>query len=142
MNGIIIIGHGNFGSGLNSTLEIIAGKYDFVKYGDFTSEKSPEEFKAEVRLELEKLRDKDKIFFFTDVVGGTPFKVACELKLEDDRIEVFYGTNMAMIIETCMNSQFDIELDNDSIAKIGKSNIDSFKLTKKNQAQEMAEEGI
>jgi len=44
MNGIVIIGHGNFGSGLNSTLELIAGKYDFVKYGDFTSEKSPEEF--------------------------------------------------------------------------------------------------
>ena len=101
MNGIVIIGHGNFGSGLNSTLELI-----------------------------------------TDVVGGTPFKVACELNLEDDRIEVFYGTNMAMIIETCMNSQFEIELDNDSIAQIGKSNIDSFKLTKKNQTQEMAEEGI
>ncbi len=49
---------------------------------------------------------------------------------------------MAMIIETCMNSQFEIELDNDSIAQIGKSNIDSFKLTKKNQTQEMAEEGI
>ena len=25
MNGIVIIGHGNFGSGLNSTLELIAG---------------------------------------------------------------------------------------------------------------------
>ena len=73
MNGIVIIGHGNFGSGLNSTLELIAGKYDFVKYGDFTSEKSPEEFKEEVKLELEKLKDKEKIFFFTDVVGGTPF---------------------------------------------------------------------
>ena len=142
MNGIIIIGHGNFGSGLNSTLELIAGKYDFVKYGDFTSEKSPEEFKEEVKTELEKLNDKDKILFFTDVVGGTPFKIACELKLEDERIEVFYGTNMAMIIETCMNSQFDIQLDNDSITQIGKSNIDSFKLAKKNQIQEIEDEGI
>ena len=35
MNGVMIIGHGNFGSGLNSTLELIAGKQDFVKYADF-----------------------------------------------------------------------------------------------------------
>lgn len=142
MNGIIIIGHGNFGSGLSSTLELIAGKQDFVKFGDFTSDKSPEVFKSEVRVELEKLKNKNKIYFFTDVVGGTPFKVACELKLEDDRIEVFYGTNMAMIIETCMNTQFGIELDNESITKIGKSNIDSFKLGKKKHEEEVTEEGI
>lgn len=142
MEGIVIIGHGNFGSGLNSTLELIAGKYDFVKYGDFTSEKSPEEFKNEIKVKLEELSDKNKIYFFTDVVGGTPFKVGCELKLDDNRIEVFYGTNMAMIIETCMNIQFGIELDNDSIRDTGKSNIDSFRLGTKNRSKEMAEEGI
>lgn len=142
MNGIVIIGHGNFGSGINSTLEVIAGKQEFIKYGDFTSEKSPEQFKDEVRLELKKLKDKNKIYFFTDVVGGTPFKVACELKLEDDRIEVFYGTNMAMIIETCMNTQFNIELDNNSIIQIGKSNIDFFNMIKRNSIEEIAEEGI
>lgn len=142
MNGIVIIGHGNFGSGLNSTLELIAGKYDFVKYGDFTSEKSPVEFKEEIKLKLESLNDKEKIYFFTDIVGGTPFKIACELKLEDDRIEVFYGTNMAMIIETCMNTQFEICLKNEDIESIGKSNVSSFKLLNKNKNEEVEVDGI
>ena len=142
MIGLIIIGHGNFGFGINTTLELIAGKYDFVKYADFTSEKSPEEFKNEVILKLNDFKDKDKIYFFTDVVGGTPFKVACELKLEDNRIEVFYGTNMAMIIETCMNSQFGIEIDNNLIINTGKSNIDSFKLLKKHKNEDIVDEGI
>ncbi|MGL5692781.1 MAG: hypothetical protein ACRCXA_01800, partial [Peptostreptococcaceae bacterium] len=125
-----------------STLELIAGKYDFVKFGDFTSEKSPDEFKDEIKSKLDGLNDKEKIYFFTDVVGGTPFKIACELKLEDDRIEVFYGSNMAMIIETCMNTQFSIDLQNEDIENIGKSNVASFKLSKKNRIEEMAEEGI
>ena len=141
MNGVIIVGHGNFGSGLNSTLELIAGKQDFVKYADFTEDKSPEDLKNEVRYQLDSFKDKDKIYLFTDVVGGTPFKVACELKLEDDRIEVFYGTNMAMIIETCMNSQFGINLDNDSIKNIGISNINSFNFYQKSN-HESVEEGI
>lgn len=141
MNGVIIVGHGNFGSGLNSTLELIAGKQDFVKYADFTEDKSPEDLKNEVKYQLDSFKDKDKIYLFTDVVGGTPFKVACELKLEDDRIEVFYGTNMAMIIETCMNSQFGINLDNDSIKNIGMSNINSFNFYQKSN-HESVEEGI
>ena len=141
MNGVIIVGHGNFGSGLNSTLELIAGKQDFVKYADFTEDKSPEDLKNEVRYQLDSFKDKDKIYLFTDVVGGTPFKVGCELKLEDDRIEVFYGTNMAMIIETCMNSQFGINLDNDSIKNIGMSNINSFNFYQKSN-HESIEEGI
>jgi len=141
MNGVIIVGHGNFGSGLNSTLELIAGKQDFVKYADFTEDKSPEDLKNEVRYQLDSFKDKDKIYLFTDVVGGTPFKVGCELKLEDDRIEVFYGTNMAMIIETCMNSQFGINLDNDSIKNIGMSNINSFNFYQKSN-HESVEEGI
>lgn len=141
MNGVIIVGHGNFGSGLNSTLELIAGKQDFVKYADFTEDKSPQDLKNEVKYQLDSFKDKDKIYLFTDVVGGTPFKVACELKLEDDRIEVFYGTNMAMIIETCMNSQFGINLDNDSIKNIGMSNINSFNFYQKSN-HESVEEGI
>ena len=141
MNGIMIIGHGNFGSGLNSTLELIVGKQDFVKYADFTVGKSPEDLKKEVKFQLDSFKDKDKIYFFTDVVGGTPFKVGCELKLEDERIEVFYGTNMAMIIETCMNSQFGIDLDNDSIKSIGISNINAFDFSQKSN-HESVEEGI
>lgn len=141
MNGVMIIGHGNFGSGLNSTLELIAGKQDFVKYADFTVEKSPEDFKNEIKHNLDSFKDKDKIYIFTDVAGGTPFKIGCELKLEDERLQVFYGTNMAMIIETCMNCQFGIDLDNDSITNIGISNINSFNFSQKNN-HESVEQGI
>ncbi len=38
---IIITGHGNLGSGLKSSLDLIVGNYDFVKPIDFTEEKSP-----------------------------------------------------------------------------------------------------
>ena len=83
MNGVMIIGHGNFGSGLNSTLELIAGKQDFVKYADFTVEKSPEDFKNESKHNLDSFKDKDKIYIKKICRKlSDRFSVLCYLLLE------------------------------------------------------------
>ena len=47
---------------------------------DFTEDKSPESLKEEINSFI-KSTDK-KIYVFTDLVGGTPFKVSSELTLE------------------------------------------------------------
>ena len=49
---------------------------------------------------------------------------------------------MAMVIETCMNTQFEIDMDNDAIIKVGNSNINSFKLIKKDKNEAFSEDGI
>lgn len=118
---IIITGHGNFGSGLKSSLDLIVGNFDFVKVVDFTEEKSPDILKKEI---VNHIDDRDrKIYIFTDLVGGTPFKVSSELTLKYSNIEVICGTNLPMLIECAMMMSLDCDIDINSIKDTGINSI-------------------
>ena len=110
---IIITGHGRFASGLKTSLDLIVGNFDFVKPVDFTEDKSPESIKS---------TDK-KIYVFTDLVGGTPFKVSSELTLEYPNVEVFCGTNLPMLVEATMMLSLGCDIDSESIKESGVNGI-------------------
>lgn len=118
---IIITGHGKFASGLKTSLDLIVGNYDFVKPIDFTEEKSPESLKCEIKTFVESIED--KVYIFTDLVGGTPFKVSSELTLEHSNIEVFCGTNLPMLVEATMMVSLGCDLDSESIKDAGINSI-------------------
>jgi len=118
---IIITGHGKFGSGLKSSLNIIVGENDSIKFVDFTEEKSPETLKEEIKRNLKETND--KVYIFTDLLGGTPFKVSSELALENSNIEVLCGTNLPMLVEASMMISLGLDIDIDSIKDAGINNI-------------------
>ncbi|MGL5346193.1 MAG: PTS sugar transporter subunit IIA [Peptostreptococcaceae bacterium] len=118
---IIITGHGNFGSGLKSSLDLIVGSFDFIKAVDFTQEKSSEMIKGEIQ---DFVKDASgKVYIFTDLVGGTPFKVSSELTLDYSNIEVLCGTNLPMLVESAMMVSLGCEIDSDSIKDAGINSI-------------------
>lgn len=118
---IIITGHGKFGSGLKTSLDLIVGNFDFVKSVDFTAEKSPESLKEEIKTFV---KDTDnKVYLFTDLVGGTPFKVSSELTLEHSNVEVFCGTNLPMLVEAAMMMSLGCDIDSESIKESGVNSI-------------------
>ena len=133
---IIITGHGKFASGIKSSLNLIVGDYEFVKAVDFTEEKTPKDLKEEIKSLVNENIDK-KICIFTDLVGGTPFKISSELSLENKNIEVFCGTNLPMIVESTMMESLGIKIDIDLIKETG---INSIKPKKK--IIELCEDGI
>lgn len=133
---IIITGHGKFGSGLKSSLNLIVGDYEFIKVADFTQDKNPEKLKEEINYLVKSCLDK-KIYIFTDLGGGTPHKVSSELALENRNIEVLCGTNLPMLVESAMMISLDYELDIDLIKEMG---INSIKSKKK--MIKFCEEGI
>lgn len=118
---IIITGHGKFGSGLKTSLDLIVGNYDFVKTVDFTEEKSPEFIKEEINAFANEAQG--KIYVFTDLVGGTPFKVSCELALDNSNLEVLSGTNLPMLVEATMMSSLGLDIDSESIKEAGINSI-------------------
>lgn len=118
---IIITGHGKFGSGLKTSLDLIVGNFDFVKSVDFTEDKSPEALKEEIKTFV---KDTDnKVYLFTDLVGGTPFKVSSELTLEHSNVEVFCGTNLPMLVEAAMMMSLGCDIDSESIKESGINSI-------------------
>ena len=132
---IIITGHGNFATGLKSSLDLIVGNYDFIEAVDFTEEKSPEYLKKEI-IDLIK-KSKNKVYIFTDLAGGTPFKVSSELTLDFVNVEVLCGTNLPMLVESTMMESLGCEVDIDLIKEAG---INSIK--PKTTKIEFVEDGI
>ena len=133
---IIITGHGKFASGLKSSLNLIVGDYEFLKVVDFTEDKTPKELKEEIKCLFKNYSDK-KIYIFTDLGGGTPFKVSSEIALENSNIEVFCGTNLPMLVESTMMKSLGREIDSDLIKETG---VNSIKPKKK--MIEFCEDGI
>ena len=92
MVGVLITGHGNFATGLKTSVELIAGASDYFKYVDFPGD-STEKLSADQHKALDELKDCDGVLVLADLVGGSPFKSAVECKFArpDKKIDVIGG---------------------------------------------------
>lgn len=131
MIGIIISGHGNFATGIQSSLNLISGEFKNVLYVDFLPTDSTNDLKEKYKEALKQLEDCNEILGLTDLVGGSPFKTLVELSVEVEKnIEVIGGVNVPMAIETTMSKDiYDnlADLTNTAL-NTGKDSIVKFEL--------------
>lgn len=140
MLGIIISGHGHFASGIYSSIELILGKQENVEIVDFPEGDTKTEIEKNIRNALGKFENFDKIIIFTDLISGSPFNVSIMEAMKNKKINVVYGTNLGMLIDTFMKRKMDI--DDDTIiaeaVNIGKENVGMF-IEKKEEIDEFDE---
>ena len=98
MNGIIVIGHGRFASGLASSIEVIAGKQDKFEAIDFPVGSTNTDLAEELKQAVERL-DCSDIIFCTDIAGGTPFNQSVILSTHLANSKVISGTNIPVLLE-------------------------------------------
>lgn len=131
MIGIVLTGHGNFASGLNSALELIAGKQENFQVVEFKENDSTDDLEINLKKAVEKLKECNGIAFLTDLAGGSPFKnsVMLSLSMKDTDSFVVSGTNLGMLLEVTLNrdnydliglKQFSIDSGKNSIKVYGK----------------------
>lgn len=104
MIGIVLTGHGNFATGLSSSLKLIVGIPENFRSVDFLPEDSIEELTRKIEAAMAELQACDQILILTDLEGGSPYNVATKLRLQKglDKISVVAGTNLACLIEASM----------------------------------------
>lgn len=104
MIGIVLTGHGNFATGLSSSLKLIVGIPENFRSVDFLPEDSIEELTRKIEAAMAELQACDQILILTDLEGGSPYNVATKLRLQNglDKISVVAGTNLACLIEASM----------------------------------------
>ena len=145
MLGLLVTGHGHFATGLNSSLELIAGAQPNVALVDFEADHSIETLKENLTNALDSLKEYDGVLVLSDLPGGSPFKTAVELKFErpDQAIEVIAGTNLPLLIaSSTMTAVFDSPLDlAEAMIPEGKDSIFRFELVARAEESE-DEDGI
>lgn len=142
MIGLLVTGHANFGSGMTSSVDLIAGEQEAYQYVDFLPTYSTEDLTREMGKALEALKECEGIIIFTDLMGGTPFNVAAQLGHDKENIRIVAGTNLPMLVEIAMSRKFMDDLDGlvDSILETGKEQIVKYEF--RQVVQEESEDGI
>lgn len=98
MRGIILVGHGSFGTGLTSSLDLITGRPENYYYHDFLQDISQEDLTNTLQTSIDQLSRCDEILIATDIVGGTPFKTAVMLALGNSKLTVVSGVNLPFLL--------------------------------------------
>ncbi len=143
MIGIIISGHGNFATGIASSLKLVSGGPLNVEYVDFLETDSIEKLKEKYKLALNNLKKCSDILALTDLAGGSPFKTLVELNTEvNTKIEVIAGTNLPMALEITMLKDIldDLSTLVNSALETGKNGVVKFEIIEKDD--EIFEDGI
>lgn len=129
MRGLIISGHGNFASGLRTSLKLIAGEQENIQYVDFEETDTTDTLKEKYYNALKKLDNCDEILALSDLAGGSPFKTLVEVKTEIEKpMEVIGGTNLPMVLEIAMSKDIVESLDalSDMAVDVAKNGVIKF----------------
>ncbi|MBU7555169.1 multidrug transporter [Pediococcus ethanolidurans] len=134
---IIVTGHGNFASGIESTIKLLAKSIANVHYVDFTGEMD----ETSLAKEYQSLLSSDeKTLFFCDLVGGTPYKQAVVASSgHEEQIAVVAGCNVGSLLELGLNSSV---LDDKSIADVAKLFVETSKKNTKTFTHQVQQEQI
>ncbi len=142
MISVIITGHGKFATGLKSSLELIIGEQPQLKAVDFLEEDSTDDLVEKLNTAISELEG-EGIVFFTDVLGGSPFKTSVLVSQGMNNREVIAGTNSPMILDILFNrSALSAKEIKDKAITAAKNGIKSFENKKKRDSSKNSNGGI
>ncbi len=105
MLGIILTGHGGFASGMEKAMKQILGEQSQFIAIDFPEASTTALLTSQLEQAVGALDDREDIVFLTDLLGGTPFRVASTLALQKPGREVITGTNLQLLLEMVLERE-------------------------------------
>lgn len=144
MIGIIVVGHNEFGKGLTSAVELIAGSPENYETVIFDETMSIEALTASIQEAVVKINADQGTLVFTDLMGGSPFKAAMLLTEQYPNLHVFTGSNLGMLIEANLMRAFSDDIDRlaAQLVETGKSQVQHLKQLEVRDDQLDMEDGI
>lgn len=124
MLGIVVSGHLNFATGMQSAVEAIAGKQEQLVFVDFLESMSTDELEAQLLAAAREVDTGDGVLFLTDIYGGSPTNRAINILLQNPQVEVVCGANLSMIVNAALErEEFTLQELKDVLASGEMSNI-------------------
>lgn len=94
---LILASHGTLAKGMQSTLEMIAGKLDNLQAYEAYTENSGDEFIAEIKKSVEASKD-ETFVIVTDVLGGSVNNEMTQLLATHDNVYLISGMNFPLLV--------------------------------------------
>lgn len=127
MLGIILTGHGSFATGLYEAATQIIGKQPQFTAINFPDGMSSEQLEEQLHQAFQETNCGDGVLFLTDIVGGSPFRLAAVLSYQHKNIEVISGVNMPLLLEILLlRENLDITTIRQETIENGKQTITSL----------------
>ncbi|MFG0515727.1 PTS galactosamine/N-acetylgalactosamine transporter subunit IIA [Kluyvera intermedia] len=105
MLGIILTGHGGFASGMEKAMKQILGEQTQFIAIDFPENSTTALLTSQLENAVNTLDSEDDLVFLTDLLGGTPFRVASTLAVQKSGREVITGTNLQLLLEMVLERE-------------------------------------
>lgn len=142
MYGVIIATHGNYASGLKSTIKLVCGEMENLRTVDYVAEMSVTDLETKYEEAMEELKTYDKIIFLTDIFGGTPFNRAAMKYAGNDNVKILAGVNFTLVYSALTADSDDINEDIAEMIEAAKDEIAEFKPEKPNNDDDNFDDGI
>lgn len=121
---LIITGHGKFSSGMFDAINFIMGAQkdiEKIEFGNMDLDIYSNQIEEIIK------NSKEGTLIFTDLIGGTPFRISTLLCTKYDNVYVITGSNISMIIEAIIRRQnMPLKELVDQIIDTGKHGIQLF----------------
>lgn len=141
MNGVIITTHGDFASGLYSTIKMIAGDFDNKVIVEFHENDKLEDVDKKLKEAYENLSSYKNILVLTDLAGGTPFNRSVMSLSDKDNVSFLSGLNFAMLYQALTSEEEDLKVYTNEVLETSKESIILYQAEKNNDSLE-DEDGI
>lgn len=125
MNGVILTSHGNFASGLYSTVKMIAGEFENIRLVEFHDGEKLEDLDQKLVDAYESLKY-DNIVVLTDLAGGTPFNRSVMSLSDKENIGFLAGANFAMAYQALSSDTKDLDEYIKEILETSRESITKF----------------
>ena len=98
---LVVVGHGNFPSGVLSSVSLLVGENENIIGLDLDANEPHEGFENKLK---EILDNNDKVIVLADLTGGAPHQIAARLILESSKLNqyIISGINLALVVDLAM----------------------------------------
>lgn len=127
MYGVIVATHGNYASGLKSTVNLVCGEMENLRTIDYVAEISVTDLENKYDEAMAELKAYDKIIILTDIFGGTPFNRAAMKYAGKDNVKILAGVNFTLAYSALTADGEDFDEDIAEMIEDAKNEIAEFK---------------
>ena len=98
---LVVVGHGNFPSGVLSSVSLLVGENENIIGLDLDANETHEGFEKKLK---EILDNNDKVIVLADLTGGAPHQITARLILESSKLNqyIISGINLALVVDLAM----------------------------------------